>query len=84
MNARTLGFTVAIAVSALASSAALAQTPPVTPPAQPAPQPGRGGGAGRGGIRVMTLTSPAWVDGAMIPARYSQQGRDVSPALSWT
>ena len=32
----------------------------------------------------MTLTSPAFADGAMIPARFAQTGRDVSPALSWT
>jgi Raf kinase inhibitor-like YbhB/YbcL family protein len=56
----------------------------VTPPA-PA---GRGGGGGRGRGRrpmvVMTLTSPAFADGARIPERHSQAGRDVSPALSWS
>ncbi|MEK7400826.1 MAG: YbhB/YbcL family Raf kinase inhibitor-like protein [Gemmatimonadota bacterium] len=39
---------------------------------------------GRGGIRVMTLTTNAFADGAMIPSKYAQPGHDVSPALSWT
>ena len=90
MNARMVTLALAFGVSTFASEAALAQTPPVTPPVtapvQPAPQPGRGGGggAGRGGIRVMTLTSAAFADGALIPEKYSQQGRDVSPPLSWS
>jgi Raf kinase inhibitor-like YbhB/YbcL family protein len=32
----------------------------------------------------MTLTSTAWPDGAPIPAKYSQGGGDVSPALTWS
>jgi len=32
----------------------------------------------------MTLTSAAWPDGGPIPAKYSQSGGDVSPALTWT
>jgi Raf kinase inhibitor-like YbhB/YbcL family protein len=32
----------------------------------------------------MTLTSAAWPDGGQIPAKHSQPGGDVSPALSWT
>jgi Raf kinase inhibitor-like YbhB/YbcL family protein len=39
---------------------------------------------GRGGIRVMSLTTSAFADGGMIPAKHAQPGRDVSPALSWT
>jgi hypothetical protein len=40
---------------------------------------------GRGrGVQVMTLTTPGWPDGGPIPARYAQQGRDVSPPLSWS
>ena len=62
-----------------------AQTPPAgaPPPAQPA---GRGGGgnARNRGIRIMTLTSTAFTDGGMIPAKHAQTGRDVSPPLSWT
>ena len=42
------------------------------------------GRGGRGGIRIMTLTSPSFQDGGVIPEKHAQQGRDVSPALSWT
>ena len=41
----------------------------------------RGGGRG---VQVMTLTTSAWADGAIIPARHAQQGGDVSPPLSWS
>lgn len=41
-------------------------------------------GRGRGPMRVITLTSDAFTDGGMIPARHAQPGRDVSPALAWT
>jgi len=57
-----------------------AGAPPV-PAAPPAGQ--RGGGRGRGGVQVMTLTTPAWSDGGVIPAKHSQAGGDVSPTLSW-
>ncbi len=53
--------------------------PPTTPAA-----PQRGGGRGRGGVQVMTLTTPAWQDGGAIPAKHAQPGGDVSPALSWS
>ena len=57
-----------------------AGAPPQTPPA-----PGqRGGGRGRGGVQVMTLTTPAWTDGGDIPAKHAQIGRDVSPPLAWS
>jgi Raf kinase inhibitor-like YbhB/YbcL family protein len=32
----------------------------------------------------MTLTSNAFANGGMIPAKHAQPGRDVSPQLSWT
>jgi Raf kinase inhibitor-like YbhB/YbcL family protein len=32
----------------------------------------------------MTITSTAFSDGGMIPEKYSQPGRDVSPPLAWT
>jgi Raf kinase inhibitor-like YbhB/YbcL family protein len=32
----------------------------------------------------MTLTTSAWADGAMIPARYTQAGDQVSPPLAWS
>jgi Raf kinase inhibitor-like YbhB/YbcL family protein len=34
--------------------------------------------------RPMTLTTTAWADGAQIPAKYTQAGDQVSPALTWT
>jgi Raf kinase inhibitor-like YbhB/YbcL family protein len=52
------------------------------PPAAP-PQ-GARGGRGRGGVQVMTLTTPSWTDGGQIPTKYAQPGHDVSPPLSWT
>jgi Raf kinase inhibitor-like YbhB/YbcL family protein len=70
-------------VAILVSVAAIPQNPPPPPPVSPAvaaPQ----GGRGRGPILVMTLTSAAWPDGGPIPAKHSQPGGDVSPALSWT
>ncbi len=33
---------------------------------------------------TLTLTTTAWPDGGMIPAKHSQAGRDFSPALAWT
>jgi Raf kinase inhibitor-like YbhB/YbcL family protein len=36
------------------------------------------------GVQVMTLASADWKDGGVIPAKHSQPGRDVSPALSWS
>ena len=32
----------------------------------------------------MTLTTTAWADGDPIPAKYTQAGEQVSPALTWT
>lgn len=32
---------------------------------------------------AMKLTSPAFGDGATIPAKYTCEGEDISPALSW-
>src|SRR5918995_5066823 len=52
---------------------------------QPGAQPGgRGGRGGRGAVQVMTLTSTAWPDGGQIPAKHSQMGAEVSPALAWS
>ena len=33
---------------------------------------------------AMTLTTDAWPDGGPIPAKYTQAGEQVSPALKWT
>lgn len=35
-------------------------------------------------VQVMTLESPAFVDGGLIPAAHAQTGRDVSPPLTWS
>ena len=45
---------------------------------------GRGGRGGRGAVQVMTLTSTAWPDGGQIPAKHSQMGPELSPALAWS
>jgi hypothetical protein len=50
----------------------------------PAPPGGQRGGRGRGAVQVMTLASPAWPDGAEIPAKYTQAGPEVSPPLTWS
>jgi Raf kinase inhibitor-like YbhB/YbcL family protein len=71
-----LGMTIgALGMTAVVSTALVAQNP----------QPGRGGGGrGRGAIQVMTLTTTAFNDGAAIPVKNAQPGRDVSPALAWS
>lgn len=67
-------------VTATADIAIAQATPPATATQPPRPAANRG----RAGLRVMTLTSTAFADGATIPARHAQTGRDVSPALSWS
>jgi Raf kinase inhibitor-like YbhB/YbcL family protein len=52
--------------------------PPPTPPQ------GGGGQNRRGPIQVMTLSTSAWSDGGMIPAKYTQAGAQVSPPLAWS
>ena len=42
------------------------------------------GGRGAGAIQTMTLITTAWPDGGMIPARYTQQGAEISPAIQWS
>ena len=32
----------------------------------------------------MTLTSPGWPDGGVMPAKYTQAGDDMSPPLQWS
>lgn len=49
------------------------------------PPGGRGGGRGRAPMAIMTLTSPAFQNGGVIPVANSQAGsKEASPALSWT
>jgi len=66
----------ALAVGCIAVSSAAAQNP------QPG---GRGGGrGGRRPVEVMKLSTTAWQDGGVIPPKFAQPGRDVSPPLSWS
>ena len=53
--------------------------------AQQAPA-GRGqrGGGGQPAAPPMRMTSTSFADGAQIPAKYTQAGAQVSPALTWT
>jgi Raf kinase inhibitor-like YbhB/YbcL family protein len=69
-------------VIALASVAGAQPTPP---PGGAAAQPGGRGGGGqrRGPIQVMTLSTSAWSDGDLIPARHTQVGGEVSPPFTW-
>lgn len=56
-------------------------------PLPPAPAPQGGGGNfqnRRGPAQTMTLTTTAWSDGGMIPAKYTQAGAQVSPPLAWS
>jgi Raf kinase inhibitor-like YbhB/YbcL family protein len=77
-----------IALAAL-SVALTAQNPPpaqqsgTQPTATPAPGGQRQGGRGRG-VQVMTLSTTAWQDGALVPAKYTQAGEEVSPPLAWS
>lgn len=54
----------------------------------PTPAAPQGGGGNfqnrRGPIVPMTLTTTAWTDGGVIPAKYSQIGGQVSPPLAWS
>jgi Raf kinase inhibitor-like YbhB/YbcL family protein len=54
----------------------------------PAPAAQQGGGGNfqnrRAPIVPMTLTTTAWTDGGMIPAKYSQIGGQISPPLAWS
>jgi Raf kinase inhibitor-like YbhB/YbcL family protein len=45
---------------------------------------GPGGQRGAAPAPAMTLTTTAFPDGAQIPAKYTQAGDQVSPALVWT
>jgi Raf kinase inhibitor-like YbhB/YbcL family protein len=69
-----------LAVLATVADDALAQNPPGAPPAQP----GRGGGGRGRAVRVMTLTSPGFTDGAQLPVKYAQPGEEVSPPIAWS
>lgn len=73
-----------IAALAIASAVAIAQRGAPPPGAPGQPPGGRGGGRGRGAVQVMTLSTTAWQDGGVIPAKHTQAGGEISPPLSWT
>lgn len=85
MRVMPLGF-------ALVMGLALAADVPAQPPpastaqagapraAAPQPPPAQ---VRRRGVQVMTLSSPAWPEGGRIPAKHTQAGTEVSPALVW-
>jgi Raf kinase inhibitor-like YbhB/YbcL family protein len=65
-----------------------AQPPPASSPQAGAPratvpQPTPAAQFRRRGVQVMTLSSPAWAEGGRIPAKHTQAGTEVSPALAW-
>jgi Raf kinase inhibitor-like YbhB/YbcL family protein len=75
-----------LALMVLCSTVAIGQQrgePPAATARGGQPPPG-GRGGGRGGVQVMTLTTPAWPDGGAIPAKYTQAGDQVSPPLAWS
>ena len=66
---------IALVLLSAAAVAIAAAQPPAQPPA----------GQGRGPATLpMTLTTPAFADGTVIPPKYTQAGEQVSPALTWT
>jgi len=70
-------------LAALLVGGALAVAAPVVaqpPPAAPLPSPVS---SRPRPVQVMSLESPAWADGGLIPAAHTQVGRDVSPPLEW-
>jgi Raf kinase inhibitor-like YbhB/YbcL family protein len=76
---------VVLLFSALAYGQQRGAQPLGAPPVQPAPAGQRGGGGrGRGAVQVMTLASSGWPDGGQIPAKHTQAGEEISPALTWS
>ena len=63
-------------------NAASGGAPPTQTP--PAGQRQGGGGGGRGGVQVLALSTTAWIDGGLIPIKYTQAGEEVSPPLAWS
>ena len=49
-----------------------------------APAGGQRGAPAAPAAPAMVLTTTAWADGTVIPAKYTQAGEQVSPALAWS
>jgi Raf kinase inhibitor-like YbhB/YbcL family protein len=81
----------AIVVTMVSTALAALAAPQLAAGGAPAaPRGGGQGGAQGGGQRgagpagpAMTLTTTGWPDGGQIPAKYTQAGDQVSPALTW-
>jgi Raf kinase inhibitor-like YbhB/YbcL family protein len=82
---RMNSFVVAAVFAGSSAMAAVAQAqPPAQPPAAQPPAAPRAAAPRRAALKNMTLTSSAFADGGMMPAKHAQTGRDVSPPLSWS
>jgi Raf kinase inhibitor-like YbhB/YbcL family protein len=77
MTSTSAARALAVAVVLSVPSLVIAQPPPAAPAPAQVPQRPRA-------VQVMTLESPSWSDGGVIPARHAQTGRDVSPLLRWS
>jgi Raf kinase inhibitor-like YbhB/YbcL family protein len=78
---KTRRFVLFVTVSLALAAAIMAQAPAG---AQRGAPPAGGAPAAAPAAPAMVLTTPGWADGTVIPARYTQAGEQVSPALSWT
>jgi Raf kinase inhibitor-like YbhB/YbcL family protein len=85
MRLTTTALVLALGGAATLGAQAASPGPPATPapqtPGAPAAQPPPNNRPRP--VQVMTLTGP-WPDGGVIPAAFSQAGRDQSPALAWS
>jgi len=77
---RILPFSAALLLASAAALAAAQPPPPAPPQGRPGAPPAQ---QFRRNIEVLALSSTAWPDGGMIPAKYSQVGDEVSPPFSW-
>jgi Raf kinase inhibitor-like YbhB/YbcL family protein len=79
---RSILFSVALHIAATTLATAQAQ-----PPGEQRPGGGSGGTPqqpGRRAVETLTLSSPSWADGGMIPSKHSQVGDELSPPLNWS
>jgi hypothetical protein len=76
---RTIELAVLLGIAG-GAAALVAAEPPQGGGAQPGPPPAQ---SRRAPVATMRLTTSAWSDGGMIPARQTQAGGEVSPPLSW-
>jgi hypothetical protein len=77
---RLIELAVLLGIAGGAASLIAADPPQGGGGAQPGPPPAQ---SRRAPVATMTLTTSAWSDGGLIPARHTQAGGEVSPPLSW-